>query len=66
MLKSGVIRKKSCQQPIKLSQFTKEELDVVLKTIKSWKAIGLDNIPPKLWNMKKIRWHTTSIMQHCL
>ena len=37
----------NCQLDIKLEQFTEEEIDVVLKKIKSRKAVGLNEIPPE-------------------
>ena len=41
------------QIDIKLGQFTKEELNVVLTKIKSRRPAGLNKIPPKLWKARK-------------
>ena len=52
---------------IKLSPFTKEELDTVLRKIKNRKAAWLDEISPEIWKTRqfddtatqsiiKIRW----------
>ena len=43
----------SNQQEIKLEQFT-QELDVVLRRIKSRKAAGLDAIPTEVWKTRKL------------
>ena len=41
------------QLDIKLGQFTREELDVVLIQIKNRKAACFDEIPPEVWKTKK-------------
>ena len=41
------------QQDIKLGQFTRDELDVVLAKIENKKAVGLDEIPSEIWKTKK-------------
>ena len=38
---------------MKLGQFLKEELDIVLKKNKSKRAAGLNKIPPEVWKTKK-------------
>ena len=43
----------SKQLDIKLGQFTREELDSVLRKIKNRKAAGLDEIPPEVWKTKQ-------------
>ncbi len=52
----------SKQLDIKLGPFTQEELDSVLKKIKSWKASGLDKIPPEVW---KTRQFDGILLRHC-
>ena len=41
----------NCQLDIKLEQFMLEELNVVLTKMKSRKTAGLNEIPPKVWNL---------------
>ena len=41
------------QLDLKLGQFTKEELDAVLKRIKTKESAGLDEIPPEAWKIRK-------------
>jgi len=41
------------QLDIKLGDFTTEELNEVLKKLKSRKAAGLDEIPPEVWKTRK-------------
>ena len=41
----------------------KEELDTVLKTIKSRKAVGLDETPPEVCPQIFLYEHTPSIVQ---
>ena len=43
----------SKQLDIKLSPFTKEELDSVLEKSKNRKAAGLDEIPPEVWKTRQ-------------
>ena len=38
---------------IKLGQFMEDELDIVLKKIKSRRAAGLNGIPPEVWKTRK-------------
>ena len=52
----------SKQLDIKLGPFTQEELDSVLRKIKSTKAEGLDEIPLKVW---KIRQFDYILLRHC-
>ena len=52
----------SKQLDIKLGLFTQEELDLVLRKIKNWKAAGLDEIPPEVW---KTRQFDDIMLQHC-
>ena len=54
-----IISKKS---NIKLGQFTQEELDSVLRKIKTRKAAELDKIPPEVW---KTREFDDILVQHC-
>ena len=42
--------------------FTQEELNLVLRKIKNWKAPGLDEIPPEVW---KTRQFNDILLQHC-
>ena len=44
----------SNQLDIKIGQFTQEELDLVLKTIKNMKAVGLNEIHPQVWKTKRL------------
>ena len=44
----------NCQQDIKLGQFTEEELNVLLKKIRSRKIEDLDEIPPEVWKTRKL------------
>ena len=41
------------QPHIKFEQFTQDGLDVVLTKIKIRKAVGLDEIPPEVWKIRK-------------
>ena len=41
------------QLDIRLGQFTRAELDVVLRKFKNKKAAGLDEIPPEVWKTWK-------------
>ena len=50
------------QLDIKLEQFTEEELDTVLKKIKSRKAAGLNEIHPEVW---KTRIFDDILLQLC-
>ena len=43
----------SKQLDIKLGQFTREEIDSVLRKIKKRKAAGLDEIPPEVWKIRQ-------------
>ena len=43
----------NAQHVIKFGHFMKEELDAVLKTIKSRKAAGIYEIAPKIWKTRK-------------
>ena len=43
----------NCQQDIKLEKFSKEELNVQRKRIKSKNALGLDEIPHEIWKTRK-------------
>ena len=52
----------SKQLDIKLGPFTQEELDSVLRKIKSRKAAGLDEIPPEVW---KTRQFDDILLRHC-
>ena len=52
----------SKQLDIKLGPFTQEELDSVLRKIKSRKAAGLDKIPPEVW---KTRQFEDILLRHC-
>ena len=52
----------SKQLDIKLGLFTQEELDLVLRKIKNWKAAGLDEIPPEVW---KTRQFDDIMLRHC-
>ena len=45
-----IIRK---QSDIKLGQFTQEELNSVLRKIKTRKTAGLDEIPPEVWKTRE-------------
>ena len=50
------------QLNIKLGQFMQEGLDSVLRIIKNRKAVGLDEIPPKI---RKTREFDDILLQHC-
>ena len=52
----------SKQLDIKLGPFTQEELDSVLRKIKSRKAAGLGEIPPEVW---KTRQFDDILLRHC-
>ena len=54
-----IIRK---QLDIKLGQFTREELDSVLRKFKNRKATGLDEIPPEV---RKTREFKDILFRHC-
>ena len=46
---------------INFGQFM-QELDLVLRTVKSWKAAGVDEIPPEVW---KTREFDDILLRHC-
>ena len=52
----------SKQLDIKLGPFTQEELDSILRKIKTRKAAGLDEIPPEVW---KTRQFDDILLRHC-
>ena len=56
------MRNISKQLDIKLGQFTKEELNSVLRKTKNRKAAGLDEIPPEVW---KTREFDDILLPHC-
>ena len=56
----------SKQLDIKLGPFTKEELESVLRKIKTRKAAGLDEISPRSMEDQTIRRHTAPTMQRSL
>ena len=43
----------NCQLDVKLREFTKDEVDAVLKIIKNRKAAGFDEIPLEIWKRRK-------------
>ena len=43
----------NCQLDISLRKFTEEELNAVLKKIKSRKAASFDKIPSEVWKTRK-------------
>ena len=57
-----ITRISSKQLDIKLEQFTREELDLLLRKIKNRKAGELDEIPPEVW---KTREFNDILLQHC-